>query len=392
VGAQAAGSAPPHRQVKSVLHLIDQGGPGGAQTVFVDLATRMDRSRWRPIAAVPGAGWVADALTARGIQPVVTPIRHGPFDPRYLLQLISMIRRERVDLVHAHLLGPSVYGGLAGIACGVPVISTFHGHVDVAPDERFRGLKFRIIGRAAGAVVFVSERLRQFFLSVTPLDPGCTAVIHNGVDLSAFRPDAARPFRREMGVGSDEFLVGAVGHIRPPKAYDVFIRAAAQLRRVSASFRFVIVGLPEGTLLSDLTRLRDELGLRDAVTFAGFREDIQRVMAALDVYVISSSTEGFSLSAVQAMACGVPVVATRCGGPEEIVTDGATGLLVEVADPGAIARAVAALWEAPDLRRRLALSGQGSVRQRFSQERMIGAYDELYGRCIQDSSGLPGPR
>ena len=372
--------------MKSVLHLIDQAGPGGAQSVFADLATRLDAVRWRSVAAVPGEGWVADALRAGGVEPVFTPIKRGPFDLRYLRQVRGLLKTQRIDLVHAHLLGPGVYGSLASLGRGVPVVTTFHGHVDVAPDERFRRLKFGLINHAAGAVVFVSEHLRRFFLSVTRLEADRTAVIHNGVDFSRLAVDRERSFRAELGVGSGEILVGAVGHLRPPKAYDVFLRAAALLRRISPTFRFVIVGQPVGTLLEELTALRDQLGLADAVTFAGFRPDIARVISGLDVYVITSSSEGFSLSAVQAMACGVPVVATRCGGPEEIVSDGETGLLVEVGSAEAVANAVRTLAESPETRRRYVERALASARERFSLERMVGAYEELYARCLERRS------
>ncbi|MDB4915877.1 MAG: hypothetical protein JWM95_3521 [Gemmatimonadetes bacterium] len=375
--------------MKTVLHVIDQGGPGGAQKVFVDLAAGLDRSDWHSIPVVPGPGWVADELRSRGLEPVFAPISGKGFDLRYLARLMSLTSGRRVDLVHTHLLGPAVYGSIAGLARSLPVVSTFHGQVDIAADERFSRAKFGILNRGACALVFVSDRLRQFYLSTTTLRADRAVVIHNGVNFRA--PGATRvvnqPLRAELGVGPDDVLVGAIGHLRPAKAYDVFLHAAAELRRRSSRFRFVIVGLPEGTVLEELTALREQLGLADAMTFSGFRPDIRPVLDALDVYVITSSTEGFSLSLVEAMGQGVPTVATRCGGPEEIVANDVTGLLVPVGDPEAISEAIAYLTSHPEVSSRIASSAEHSVRERFSMQQMLSSYSDLYAGCLNTRSG-----
>jgi len=146
--------------MKNILHVIDTTGPGGAETVFVQLATCLDAHKWQSFAAVPGRGWVYDTVAETGLQPIVTPCS-GSFDLRYLVALCRAIRNHRIDLVQTHLFTASVYGSLAGTLCGVPVVSTFHGRPDLAGSERYRALKFRILRRGARKVVFVSESLRS---------------------------------------------------------------------------------------------------------------------------------------------------------------------------------------------------------------------------------------
>ena len=366
---------------RNVLHVIDTPGPGGAETIFVELAKRLDPHRWRSFTAIPGAGWVRDALVEGGLEPIVTPL-HGSFDLRYVVALCKAVRRHRIDLIQTHLFTAGVYGGLAGLLCGVPVISTFHGRPDVAGNTLYRAAKFRILRRAVRQVVFVSESLQRFFLSIGGLAPSRTTVIADGIDISAFAPRRDRSLRQELGVRDDEVLVGAVGNVRPMKSYDVFLRAAALLQRQSPRYRFVIVGEAEGPLFAELLALRDRLGLGDSVAFAGFRGAVHRIMNNLDLFASTSSSEGFSLTVVQAMACGVPVVATRSGGPEEIISDNANGLLVDTDSPAQVAQALERLRTAPDVRQRLVTAGRSTVEERFTIKQMVSSYESLYDECV----------
>lgn len=363
-----------------VLHLIDQPGPGGAQQVCLDLAAGLDPKRFESLVGAPGPGWMHVRLERGGFQWIDTPIRHGPLDPRYLVQLLRLVRRHRIDIVQTHLLGPGVYGSLAGLLSRRPVVRTFHGQVDLADEERFVGAKSKLLNSGDGRIVFVSEALRKSFLSRMALRPDHTHVIHNGIDLNAFGRDADRRIRGEWGIAEGEFLVGAVGHLRPPKAYDVFLRSAALLLKTSPSYRFVVVGRPEGDVQEQLEQVERELGIAGRIIYAGFRSDLRAVMNALDVLVISSSAEGFSLSAVQAMACGLPVVSTRCGGPEEIVAEGASGILVDVGAPQQIADAVQMLRNDPELMGRMGTEGRRISQTRFGSQTMVAAYESLYER------------
>ncbi|MEW5928713.1 MAG: glycosyltransferase [Gemmatimonadota bacterium] len=375
---------------RTVLHLIDMAGPGGAETILFNLAVGLDPDRWRPVVAVSEAGWLSDALRPEGIEALIVPPQ-GAFDLGYLRSLLGVVRRHGVELIHAHLLGPSVYGSLAGRLAGVPVVCTFHGQADVAPDESYRAAKFRIIDRRRNRVVFVSESLRRWVLEGNRLEPSRTRVVHNGIDARAFRPGSDEGFRRELGVEPGQLLVGAVGNLRTAKAYPDLLRAAALLRERSDAYRFVVVGDNRGQMYHDLLAVRDGMGLREHVHFTGFREDVARVMHGLDLYAISSHAEGFSLSTVQALACGVPTVATRCGGPEEIVEDGVSGVLVPARDPAALADALHALAGDPERRARMSRAGRARVERRFSTEAMVAGYEAVYRDALGIAAGAPTP-
>jgi glycosyltransferase involved in cell wall biosynthesis len=154
-------------------------------------------------------------------------------------------------------------------------------------------------------------------------------VVHNGIDTSAYRPAPDIAFRRELGVPGDGILVGALGNVRVPKDYGNLLDAAAILKARSPRYRFAIVGDTqwEPTLYQELLAKHAALGLGDAVIFAGFRPDAPRLLNNFDLYVMSSEREGLPLALAQAMATGLPVVSTRAGGAQELITSGLNGVL-----------------------------------------------------------------
>ncbi|HEX8904119.1 MAG TPA: glycosyltransferase family 4 protein [Longimicrobiaceae bacterium] len=376
--------------MRPVLHLIDTDGPGGAETVFVEVAAGLAERGWSAAAAVPGPGWPHDALKARGIEPLVISTGRA-WDVGYAARIVAAARRSGAALVHAHLLGPGVYAALAGVFTGIPVVTTLHGTADIAPAEALRGVKLRLLARGRNRIAFVSESLRRAVLARAAIDSARTAVVPNGIDLRAFRPGRDGGLRRELGIAPGAPLVGAVGNLRADKDYSVLLRAAAHLRDAVPGVRVVIAGAGGNEIERELRALSRELGVEETVVFAGFRPDPERVLRTLDVFVLSSRSEGFSLSTAQAMACGVPVVATRCGGPEEIVDDGATGLLVSPAAPDELADAVARLLRDPAARERMGRAGHERAQARYSVERMLDGYDALYRQCLRALEPVAAP-
>lgn len=374
------------RSTHNVLHLIDTGGPGGAETIFLELATGLDPHRWSSIVVVPERDWLESALRERGVEPFVVA-SEGSFDLGYVRRLDALMRRHRVDIVQTHLLSTSVYASVAARFRRIPVVAALHGAADVAPDERFRRAKFGLLRRRRNRLVFVSDALRRWYVETQGVREASTRVVHNGVDLEHFAPGRDDAFRRELGIGPDEVLVGALGNLRRPKRYDVFLRMAAALRTRSPRYRFAVVGQGDGPLRDELLTLRTALGLEDVVTFAGFRGDVRRVLRAFDVYALSSEFEGFSLTTLQAVACGVPVVATRSGGPQEIVDEGVSGTLVPPGDPGALAEAI----HRTVTRERRAGGDRITHRRRapvdrFSLHAMASAYESLYRECLDSGA------
>lgn len=362
----------------TILHMIDTTGPGGAETVFIELATRLPADRYRAVVLIRGKGWVYDELCRRGLQPILLDAK-GSFNWRYLLQLRAIIKRERIDVIQSHLLGSNVYAALAGLLTRTPVVATFHGGVDVGTQERFMRLKFGAINLGAKYVIAVSDNLRRDLLRRTPLSASRLRVIYNGIPSATFDQLRRTTLRERFGWANDVILVGSLGNIRPAKAYDILLKAAALLKeRPGQAFRFVIAGQGKAGLEESLLQLRAELGLEDTVKFLGYEDEPASFLANLDVFLLSSTSEGFSIATIQAMAAGLPVVVTRSGGPQEIVTHGETGWLVAPGRPDAISEALMMLAEHPKLADQIASKGRAHAKAKFDLQTMLEGYEACY--------------
>ncbi len=302
----------------SVMHVTDSGGPGGAETIFLQTATGLARARYRAIAVAGYEGWLTEQLKERALTPHIVPAE-GSFNVRYLFRLLRLALQQEIDVIVAHLYGSAVYTSLVGWILSVPVISVLHGQTDVALSDRFASLKSVIVRTGSRKVVFVSERLRDHLAPRLGLSASQCAVIPNALHTRLFPPSSDRSLRADLALADDAILVGAIGNARAPKAYDMLLHAAKILVDRSRRFHFVIAGdcaNPLGRELADLARA---LGIERHVTFLGLRTDVARILNNLDAFVLSSRTEGFSIACIEAMACGIPVVAPRSGGQAEIL-------------------------------------------------------------------------
>lgn len=365
---------------RSALHLIDTGGPGGAETVCLELAAGLRRRGWHCTVVVPREDWLAESLRERHFEPLILESARS-FDFGYLAELRRIAVEGGFDLVQTHLLGTSVYGTLATTGTGLPVVSTFHGVPDIKKDDRFRGLKTKILGGARNHSVFVSQFLQDEFRSQRLFDPDRAHVIPNGIDCELFAPGAS-DVRAELGIAEGVPLVGAVGNMRRAKAYDVLLRAFVDVSTALPQARLVIAGRGGNDVEARWRALSTDLGLDGRVVFAGFWHDVPALMRALDVYALSSSDEGFSLTTVQAMATGLPVVATRCGGPETIIADPTQGVLVENGRPEALAGALIDVLRDPIRATAMGEAARSRVIDAYSIDAMVDSYDALYAQLV----------
>ena len=360
----------------SLVHVIDTGGPGGAETVYARLVSGLSERGWPGIPVVSREGWLSGTLRTAGHAPVILTGR-GSFQWRLARELVRLARHHQAHALVTHLYGSAIYGSAAGLVAGRPVVGVFHGQTDVALPGRFRGAKRWLVRRGLVAAVAVSEGLRRDLDSQLALSPARWRVIPNGIAVEQFDQATPLGLRRRFGLSAGDILIGALGNVRRPKGYADLLRAAAILRGGSVPVHVVVAGEARGKLTDELLALRQELGLEPRVHFLGLVDQVPSFLAELDLFVSSSTSEGFSIACVEAMAAGLPVVATRSGGPEEIVLPGETGLLVPVSDPEALAAALADLAANPNLRRRMGEAGQQRARKTYSLDAMLDAYEAV---------------
>jgi glycosyltransferase involved in cell wall biosynthesis len=212
---------------------------------------------------------------------------------------------------------------------------------------------------------------------------GCpSSVIYNGIDAKQLCPTTDRTSAKAaFGIGAGDLVIGSVGSLCPQKGQSCLIRAFARIRSSIPNTCLLIVG--SGPDAAVLARLAQQTGCADAVHFVGEHANVAECFHAMDVFAFPSLGEGFGLALAEAMACGVPVVASAVGGVPELVTDGASGLLVPPADPEALAAAILRILDEPDLAAGLSTTALRVISDNFSVERMAAQVSELYARLLQ---------
>lgn len=362
---------------QTVLHLIDTTGPGGAETVFIQLADLLRRNGYRSVVVIRGPGWVQEELERRGLKPIIMDAK-GSFAFGFLYRLCRLVRAEKVDIIQSHLLGSNVYAALLGVLIHRPVVATYHGMVDVNPNERFKRLKNAAMRWGIKRYVAVSHNLAQKIKEQKLLDPAKTDIIYNGVDPARYRQSANSSLREDLGLAKDAILVGSLGNVRPAKAYDLLVEAAAMTSQSRRQLHFIIAGHKKPSLMAQLNRQVEALGISANVHFIGFVNDSADFLSQLDIFLLSSRSEGFSIATIEAMMTGLPVLVTRCGGPEEIVTHGENGWIVDADSAQALAEGLIQLLGSPDLASRIATAGQKHAQAVFGVDTMINSYQAIY--------------
>ncbi len=360
----------------NILHTIDTAGPGGAETVFLNLVKGLERDNVNSTVAIPGKGWVYDELVINGFNPIFLS-SSGSFSFRYLFQIIIIIKRYRINLIQSHLIGSNVYCSLAGMLCRVPVISTFHGFVDMDKGDKLFKMRFFIINQGSKKIVFVSERLKEYFIKEYNILPDKAITIYNGIDLQAYQKGKEYILRKELGLDSGHILIGSIGNIREAKGYDYLLKAAAIVIKKHPNSRFVIAGEGSGPLFNKLLELRTALALDEKVYFLGFRNDVPDVLNSLYVFVLPSTSEGFSIVTLEAMACKIPIVVTKSGGPEEVMSD-TCGLLVTSCNEKELADAIIKVVENDTMKKEFTRNAYNIINKKFNLNVMIDEYAKIY--------------
>ena len=392
--ASADDAAQPRVRVLRIISRMNVGGPALHALL---LNERLDPARYDSRLV---AGQVGDAegdyLTLHGAEPerfVSLPALgrevEGWRDWSAFWALVRLMRSFRPHVVHTHTSKAGALGRIAATLCRVPVVvHTYHGHVF---DAYFSPLKTRLVvaaervlARGASALVAVTARVRRDVLARGIGGDDQVVVVSLGLDLDPLIAAPARrgELRRELGLRPDVPLVGIVARLAPVKAHEVFLAAAKAMAPVRPDIVFLIVG--DGERRAELETAARASGLGDRVRFLGWRADLDRLYADLDIVVLTSKNEGSPVALIEAMAAGRPVVSTRAGGVEDVVTDGETGVVVPIGDAPAVARAVVDLLEDPSRAARLGAAGRASVVARFGSGRLVGDIDALYQRLLAD--------
>jgi lipopolysaccharide/colanic/teichoic acid biosynthesis glycosyltransferase/glycosyltransferase involved in cell wall biosynthesis len=387
-----------------IVRVIARLNIGGPAIHVINLTTGVDPNRFESILVTgtenPGEGSFLDLAVGRGIRPIVVPeiVGEATFklrDVRALITLYRLIRREKAQIVHTHTAKAGFLGRLAARLAGVPVIiHTYHGYVlrgyyGSFTTSLLRRME-RALARITDRIIAVSEQVKRDLVAYGVARDDQITVIPLGFDLAPFLDGAAHrgAFRRELGLEDGLRLVGIVGRLFPIKNHRLFLDAAVQVSGEDRTVRFVIVG--DGILRREMEERAGRLGLADRVVFTGWRHDLPRIYPDLDVLVVSSKNEGTPVSAIEAMATGCPVVATRVGGLPDLIEDGETGCLVPSEDVSALAEGILRLLRDRERARRMGVAARASVCERFRATRLVSDIEGLYTELVARSRAPTG--
>lgn len=378
------GPARPARELVGdfdVLHVIGSLGPGGAERNLCYLAPWMARSRFRyAICCLSRRGEYADEVERLGV-PVIELGHRRRHTLRSVFRLARLLRRSRVKIIHMHLFECGLIGRLAAWAAGVPVVIT-HEHGKTVWKKWYHIWFERLAIRRTDLRIAVSEDIRDLRIKHEATPPSKIVVIGNAVEPSRFEvaSEVARRKRQELGL-DEFFIIGTVGRLVEAKAYDLLLEVAREVCARLPQARFVLVG--EGHLGESLKKMRDDLGLADEVRFLGKRSDIPELLAAMDLYVITSRREGLPVSLIEAMMAARPIVSTRVGGIPDAVADGKEAVLVEPDDRGALVQAVLGLAGDPAKMRSLGADARSKALATYSAHSILEALERIYTSLLK---------
>jgi sugar transferase (PEP-CTERM/EpsH1 system associated) len=375
----AEGSLTTRRRPALIAHVIPTLRVAGLENVVARLTDRL-RGGFRHVVVTPGGDGPMRERFPEDV-PVVAMAEQHRRDRWNALRMALLFRSLRPDIVHSRNWScvDAIIGARLG---GVPiVIHSEHGREASDPEgrDRVRRIGRRVLAPMVSQFVTVSQDLARWLIEDIGVPRRKVLSICNGVDTRRFAPAGRQAARAALGLGPEQVVIGTVGRLDPVKDQVGLLKAFSQLAHDSRTL-LLIVG--DGPCRKDLEAAVDTLGLRERVWLVGERNDVPAVLSAMDVFVLCSVGEGISNTILEAMATGLPVVATRVGGNPELVTDGRTGFLVDARSPAALATSLRRYLDEPTLLAQHGRAARDHAEAEFSLERMVAAYERLYGRLL----------
>jgi sugar transferase (PEP-CTERM/EpsH1 system associated) len=363
-----------------VLYLITELSMGGAQRALLHLLCGLNRERFAPTVAClyNGDGVIAHEIQTMDI-PVFDARMCGKADLKAFNRLYQHVRSVHPTILHSSLFHANLPGRITGRCTGVPIIISSERTMAMESEWRYRLNRWTI--SMVDRVVAVSKEVGEFCVSNIRLPAQKVVVIHNGVEIPTLPLDAREQARLELGLSQDALVCGAVSRLDPVKGIKDLLLAFSQVGTAFAAY-LVIIG--EGSERQHLEQVAQEIGVMDRVIWAGYRANVPSLLTAFDIFVQPSLHEGLPNTVLEAMAAGIPVVATRVGGTPELVVNGKTGMLVPKSDPDSLADVITLLLESPEARESMGRAGRQRVQQHFSVEKMVQKTEQLYEELLME--------
>jgi glycosyltransferase involved in cell wall biosynthesis len=365
-----------------VAHFIDSHDPGGAETVVVEICKRIETYGYTPEVYHFGNPWLEEKCREYNIPSLFVPgyrwYTSASTLPLFIPIFVRFLRKQRVDILHSHLFGAVTGASFAAYLAGIPHIGTFHDIYTV--DEKKERIRYIRASSFLGTrLVTVSHQMKQYLSSLGKFENGVLQTIVNGVDLDKFTFSVNRNAYPELDLGPEDFVLICVGRLEEIKGHGILLKALGKIEPKN-HVKLLIVG--EGPCRQAIERQLGTENLQNNVRMLGHRDDVPALLNLSDCFVLSSRSEGLSCSIIEAMAAGLPVVASDVGGNSELVEHGVNGYLVPRDDPDAFSIRLQSVINDAARRKEFGQKSLKRVRDCYSIDVMIKKYVDNYEKMI----------
>ncbi len=376
----ASGSLPASSiSMPKVAHFIDSLDPGGAETIVIEMCKKMKNHGYVPEVYHFGNPWLEEKCEENGI-PIFFAPGYRYFKSSILLPLFfsavfaKFLKNRHVDILHSHLLGPVTGACFAAFVAGIPHIGTLHDIYSV--EEKKKRIRYIKLSFFMGTrLVTVSNQMNRYLSELGRFRDGALQTIVNGVDIERFHFPQGRDQYPELDLSADDIVFIFVGRLEKIKGIDILLEALGKIKQ-HKNVKLLIAG--DGPYREEIGHQVAGAGLQNIVRMLGQRDDIPALLNLSDCFVLSSRSEGLSCSIIEAMAAGLPVIATDVGGNSELVTDGMNGYLVPPENPDVLSTRLQMIMDDASKRKRFGAMSLERARDDYSLDAMMKKYTDNY--------------
>jgi len=370
-----------YRNTMKILHLIDTFGIGGMENVLINLINKMNESKYNHFICCYNADDNFIQRLSRTDTDITILKKRKGNDLTIPFKIAKICNRKQIDIIHARgwtmyaegLLASKISPSVKGFIYG------FHGKTfeDVLNKKRRRMFMEWFLARFTARIVTLSEGMRDDYASSVYIRKKRITVINNGIDIQKFSKKIDKnKIRKKFGISPEEIVLGCVARLDPVKDLITLLKGYKMAQKCKADISLLIVG--DGPCMDQIKKISCKFKLKNKIIFTGMRNNIPELLQLMDVYVQTSLYEGMSNTILEAMAAGLPVIATSVGGNNEIVIHKKTGLLIPPKEPGALSKAINCLYVDPEKRKEYGKQGHLKVKHSFSIKKMVTNYQYLY--------------
>ena len=363
-----------------ILRVIPSLEMGGVERTLTSILPRLDKKKYKVyLCCLFKRDKLADTMESLNIPIIKFKMRARlDFDGKYIigiLRLAYLMKKMQIDIVHTHLYRANIAGRIAAKLAGVPVIIANEHNIDSW--KKFpQKLNDRVLAGITNKIIVVSNAVKNFYINKIGIPEDKITTIYNGVDIPKFQTHVdINKKKKEFGIKSSEKVITIIGRLHQQKGHCYFLKAAQIIVKKKPNVKFLIVG--DGPLGSQLRDMSNDLKISKNVIFAGLRNDIPQILAMSDISVLTSLREGFSITVLESMAAGKPVIATNVGGNSEIIEHGKTGFIIQPKSPEDMALYSLNLINNQELAKRMGQEAEKRVLN-FSIDRMVEKTEDLY--------------